>query len=382
MGRPGGGEAMGRRGGVYAFGNNKGGSGKSTLLFQLACSAARADPAGEVLVVDLSLYSDATTLLMGGTARPQVLAASDGAQAALDATRPATRAEGLLRALAAGEEQAKAEPSGFFSGGWNPFKAQAGAGGAKALDLFEFSVAPHASNPAIPENLRVIASCGKLPLEEGEWQAAAERLSEALAALPETCQVYFDTDHLAAAPVSKMAFACANKIVLPMSLDDNDFSRMFIDPTGNSIWGVMQELQDKGLLRAKVWKLVFNRVTALRNEKTEHEGIDSPFTPARACLDQMDAICRQLFECYNGSGFQLFYDGGEVATQRQFNEKYVTAFRSASETTMNIAKLSGSPFCSLKAQKMSVGKVVCDLSRAGLQIEALQQGVQDILKIL
>ena len=377
-----GGGAGAGAGGVYAFGNNKGGSGKSTLLFQLACEAARRDPGGEVLVVDLSLYSDATTLLMGGTARPQVLAASEGAQAALDATRPATRAEGLLRALAAGEEQAKAEPSGFFSGGWNPFKAQPGGGGAKALDLREFSVVPSASNPAVPENLRVVASCGKLPLEEGEWRAAAERLSAALAALPKNCQVYFDTDHLAAAPVSKMAFACADKIVLPMSLDDNDFSRMFIDPTGNSIWGVLQELQDEGLLRAKVWKLVFNRVTALKNEKTQHEGIDSPFTPAKACLDQMDAICRQLFECYSGSGFELFYGGGEVATQRQFNERYVTAFRSASETTMNIAKLSGSPFCSLKAQKMSAGKVNCDLSKATLQIEALQQGIQDILKIL
>ena len=263
-----------------------------------------------------------------------------------------------------------------------PLQGAAGGGGAKALDLRGFSVVPSASNPAVPENLRVVASCGKLPLEEGEWRAAAERLSAALAALPKNCQVYFDTDHLAAAPVSKMAFACADKIVLPMSLDDNDFSRMFIDPTGNSIWGVLQELQDEGLLRAKVWKLVFNRVTALKNEKTQHEGIDSPFTPAKACLDQMDAICRQLFECYSGSGFELFYGGGEVATQRQFNERYVTAFRSASETTMNIAKLSGSPFCSLKAQKMSAGKVNCDLSKATLQIEALQQGIQDILKIL
>ena len=230
---------------THALGNNKGGSGKSTLLFQLACEHARAHPDEETLVVDLSLYSDATTLLMGGTKRPGLLKASRGAQAAMSATTPDTRAEGMLLALAAGEEKVAAGGVGGFFASFNPFvqpPGAAGAAGASELDIRKFAVRPGDVNPTIPGNLLLVASCGELPLAEEDWKAAAERFGAALRLLPSSTAVFIDTDHLANAPVSKMAFATVDRLLVPLSLDDNDFSRMFMDPTGNSLWDVLQNL--------------------------------------------------------------------------------------------------------------------------------------------
>ena len=93
-----------------------------------------------------------------------------------------------------------------------------------------------------PGNLLLVASCGELPLAEEDWKAAAERFGAALRLLPSSTAVFIDTDHLANAPVSKMAFATVDRLLVPLSLDDNDFSRMFMDPTGNSLWDVLQNL--------------------------------------------------------------------------------------------------------------------------------------------
>lgn len=60
------------------FANNKGGSGKTFLGFQFACEAARANPASKVLVVDLSLYSETSGILMGGLKRESALAPTVG----------------------------------------------------------------------------------------------------------------------------------------------------------------------------------------------------------------------------------------------------------------------------------------------------------------
>jgi len=53
-----------------AFCNNRGGVGKTFMTFQTACEAARARPDKKVLVIDLSLYGNVTTLLLGGSSRP------------------------------------------------------------------------------------------------------------------------------------------------------------------------------------------------------------------------------------------------------------------------------------------------------------------------
>ena len=52
---------------TVCFCNNRGGVGKTFMAFQTACEAARARPEKKVLVIDFSLYSDQTALLLGSS---------------------------------------------------------------------------------------------------------------------------------------------------------------------------------------------------------------------------------------------------------------------------------------------------------------------------
>lgn len=50
----------------YVIWANKGGIGKSTLTFQLACTAARANPSKRVIIIDLSPQCDVSRMVLGG----------------------------------------------------------------------------------------------------------------------------------------------------------------------------------------------------------------------------------------------------------------------------------------------------------------------------
>lgn len=389
---------------TYVFANNKGGSGKSTLAFQVACNVAHARPNMQVLAVDLSLYSDVTTMLCGGTSRPSLLAASRGAQRALEGTSKDERVEGLLRALATGKQggMEDAQVSGLF-GGWNPFspskrpaptpKKDGGASGEPPIDLRRFAVRPSdlqkeaedaAVSWAMPSNLWVCCSCGELPLEEQEIPDAVRRLRAALDALPQNWIVIFDTDHLARAPVSELAFCCARKLILPLSIDDNDFSRLFIDPTGNALFDVLEDLEgrEEGWLRAKVHKVVFNNVLHYQNAPSESEGIHLPFTPAKTCVQQIKNMADQMFSVFQGENklVRFFADGQDVQTLAGYRTRYFSGFRKASETVMNASKLLGSPVCLLPSGPVQVDAVSCTIDPKSLQ--ALRQELATLTDVI
>ena len=81
------------------FANNKGGAGKTFMAYQLACEAARSKPESKVLVVDFSIYSDISALLMGGSSRDGFGRPMKGLQVAVDAVDPDARADALVRDL-------------------------------------------------------------------------------------------------------------------------------------------------------------------------------------------------------------------------------------------------------------------------------------------
>ena len=199
----------GPAGDVFTFANNKGGSGKSTMLFQLACAYAQARPEESVLVIDLSLYSDVSTLLMGGTHREQILAACAGEEALVQvASSPDRRAEGLLASL----------------------ERDAGA------DVLDYAVAPCETNPKVPANLKLVASCEKLPDVEGTYYRVASKLRQSLARLGEGWTVFIDTDHLAASGIGKLAMCAATKILVPLSTDDPRLEADVLRPDGAQPW--------------------------------------------------------------------------------------------------------------------------------------------------
>ena len=75
-----------------------------------------------------------------------------------------------------------------------------------------------------------------------DWWPAAQQLKAALANLPGEWVAFFDTDHLAASPLTKLALGATMGTVVPLSLDQGDFARMFEDTTGNSLFKVWARL--------------------------------------------------------------------------------------------------------------------------------------------
>ena len=383
---------------TYVFANNKGGSGESTIAFQLAASVAKARPNTQVLTIDLSLYSDLTTMLCGGTSRPSLLAASRGAQTALEGTSKDERVEGLLRALATGKQGGMSEEdnqvSGLF-GGWNPFsptkrpapKASEGTAGEQPIDLRRFAVRPSDLLAEIdqggdvqwtlPSNLWVCCSCGELPLEPQEVPDAVRRLRSAISALPQNWIVIIDTDHLAKSPVSELAFCAATKLILPLSIDDNDFSRLFIDPTGNALFEVLEGLEGRepGWLQSKVHKVVFNNVLHYQNQPSHNDGVVLPFTPAKACIQQMKNMADQMYSVHTDDNklVRFFMDGHKVGSMEQFRERYFSGMRKASEIVMNASKLLGCPICVLPSGTIAIDTLSCTIDAKVLQ--ALQSEV-------
>ena len=58
-----------------------------------------------------------------------------------------------------------------------------------------------------------------------EWWLAAQQLKQAFARLSGDWTVFADTDHLAASPLSKLAFGALERIVVPLSLRTRETSR-------------------------------------------------------------------------------------------------------------------------------------------------------------
>jgi len=335
------GPGAGPVGDVFTFANNKGGSGKSTMLFQLACAYAQARPEESVLVIDLSLYSDVSTLLMGGTHREQILAACAGEEALVQvASSPDRRAEGLLASL----------------------ERDAGA------DVLDYAVTPCETNPKVPANLKLVASCEKLPDVEGTYYRVASKLRQSLARLGEGWTVFIDTDHLAASGIGKLALCAASKILVPLSTDDLDFKRMFYDPTGHSLVEAIKGLREKSQLHGKLHCFLFNRVKPKKNEEFETEMWRSPFTPNKPTTALLENMAGNLYAYYEEDGFKLF--AGEIRTHADF-KPYFFCFRDGAESVMNASKQGGEPIVAMDHNAR-------DLSRrfpGGLEIKLTKDAI-------
>ena len=376
---------------AIAFANNKGGSGKTFMAFQLACEAARARPACKVLVIDFSLYSDISALLLGGSAREALGAAMKGLQTCADVTSEAVRAEGLVRALEAAamaregvrSESAREVPrrSSVFGtwfargGGREP---EGGIVNGTDVDLTKFMIRPHDYNAEIPENLYLCAGCGtrswgderahlmdidgeEVPLwarQGDEWVGAGQVFRDAVEHLPkEFGAVMIDTDHLAACVLTKLAFAAADSIVIPLSYNDMDFNRLFSDGTGNSLFGVLLAMDSAGTLKARIRKMMFTRVGSTLNTPVESPGgISSPFTPTKTSMAQMDDIARQIWSVCNVAEYRNLFAGiediepTEASAVRTFMNEYFGTLKLMPELASLISTMNGIPVCNMTAQ--------------------------------
>lgn len=387
---------------TVCFCNNRGGVGKTFMAFQTACEAARSRPDKRVLVIDFSLYSDQTALLLGGSARESFGAPMKGLQVTVDVTTCDTRAEGLIRDLehapdAMDCDEDRPASSSIF-GTFFSRKRKTTSPGTKTpprgdgpVDLTRYALRPHDHNPAIPPNLYLIPSAGatswadtqsdhagqhgyaetedqQIPLwaRRGDgWLSAARKLRVALEALPDDFgAVFVDTDHLAACVLTKLALASCEKVIVPLSFDDGDFNRLFQDVTGNALFtDVMVPMRAAGVLAARVCALVFTKVASTKNEAVTTEGgIRSPFKPSLTVMAQMDAMARQVQSaCQADERYaRLFYRDDEFDDEaralvegpaRPFREAYFSAMKLVPDLAANISKMCGMPICAMTGEK-------------------------------
>ena len=387
---------------TVCFCNNRGGVGKTFMAFQTACEAARSRPDKRVLVIDFSLYSDQTALLLGGSARESFGAPMKGLQVTVDVTTCDTRAEGLIRDLehapdAMDCDEDRPASSSIFGTFFSRQRKTTSPGtktpprGDGPVDLTRYALRPHDHNPAIPPNLYLIPSAGatswadtqsdhagqhgyaetedqQIPLwaRRGDgWLSAARKLRVALEALPDDFgAVFVDTDHLAACVLTKLALASCEKVIVPLSFDDGDFNRLFQDVTGNALFtDVMVPMRAAGVLAARVRALVFTKVASTKNEAVTTEGgIRSPFKPSLTVMAQMDAMARQVQSaCQADERYaKLFYSDDEFDDEaralvegpaRPFREAYFSAMKLVPDLAANISKMCGMPICAMTGEK-------------------------------
>mmetsp|Transcript_176 Transcript_176/g.466 ORF Transcript_176/g.466 Transcript_176/m.466 type:complete len:418 (-) Transcript_176:767-2020(-) len=368
-----------------AFCNNRGGVGKTFMAFQTACEAARARPEKKVLVIDFSLYSDISALLMGGSARESFGAPMKGLQVTMDNTEEDTRAEGLIRDLEhAMDTDANSggteTPAGHSIFGAYFAKKPPGGAPPAPVDLSKYMIRPSDHNAAIPSNLYLVPSAGAMswsntqgadtagaddqPLwtrKGNQWWPAARKLRDALDALPADFDaVMFDTDHLAACVLTKMALAVCKAVVVPLSFDDGDFNRLFQDVTGNALFtDVMLPMNDAGYLRAKVTRMVFTKVASRSNEVTiTPKGSPLPFVPPKTVMDQMDNLAQQAWAaCLHDDRYRKLFAGadtleptaGNIVTT--FLATYFTGMKLAPDLAANMSKMNGLPLCTMTSAK-------------------------------
>ncbi|GAB5355742.1 hypothetical protein AAMO2058_000231600 [Amorphochlora amoebiformis] len=64
--------------------------------------------------------------------------------------------------------------------------------------------------------------------------------------------LFFDTDHEIHTPHARLALGCAERLIIPMSLDENDYDRLFIEEI--ALFPVLNKLNDQGVLKAKMYR--------------------------------------------------------------------------------------------------------------------------------
>ena len=375
----------------------QGGSGKTFLLFQTACDAALANRERKVLVVDFSVYSETSALLMGGLSRSHDgrLGATIGMQNTVDHIAENKRADCLVRDLYAYSQPAAApERTGLFGFG-SIRSALFGDKKRAAPRLDEYAVQPHNVNPRVPDNLYLIGGAGKLSWPAAGspvWECSGEDLKVCAGALREGLDnlegewhVFVDTDHLAASHLTKLALGAVDDVVIPLNLDEGDFQRLFEDATCNALFtDVMMPMAAQGYLRAKVRSIVFSKVLPNKNCACEREGMELPFTPAKNDVEMMLnlAASARLAVLQDPELEKTFADDDDIAisnmTDEEFCRSFCTACKMFPAVACSLTKLNGAPLCTLHQTDGTLEGCTADTRPKADTLEALRDEVSFI----
>jgi cellulose biosynthesis protein BcsQ len=346
--------------------NNRGGVGKTFATFQVACAAAYAEPEKKVLVIDFSIYSHLSAMLLGGTAAKSALSAPTGLQTCRSQTTADTRVEGLIRALDSVASTGGKKRQGLFN--------FLGKGVSTEINLMDFAIQPSKFNVAIPSNLYLIASAGtpswtrhneaEVPLwcrSNEDWIGVAEHLRYSIDALPIDFDALFvDTDHLASSVFTRLALATCDSVVVPCSTDTADFQRLYETADAAQFNGVeslftdvMMAMDRAGQLRARVKCMFFAAVASVKNDPTTTTcGISLPFKPTISMMANMDCLAKMAYEtCDKFPQYRMLF-GIEygMPSFETFLGTVFSASKMVPDLAKNISTLNGVPICGMTSQ--------------------------------
>jgi len=304
---------------VIAFVSNRGGIGKSSLVSQVAPAFAALNPTKHVILMDMSIQSDATVFTLGGVAEPT-------------SNVPGIR---TLGGEAASRLPSNVSVLGLVETASALNKRFAWLGGTKPLKW-----KPHAVQPleAIP-NFWLIP--GGKQLFQVTFAELFPLLKKAFSNMDD-CVVFVDTDaELCERGASLAAIAASHELALVLSASWTDYLRVIDDPA-NSLFRNLKDLGEKQCA-PKISRVIFNNLQKRENRACALLSVQGAllFSPPSTTLQTVEEITSHLYSIADYKRFFL----GEPATLAAFVETYVSAVSTVPEGTWKKSWLQGSHIC-------------------------------------
>eukprot|EP00932_Pfiesteria_piscicida_P001028 SRR837773.11002.p1 GENE.SRR837773.11002~~SRR837773.11002.p1 ORF type:complete len:374 (-),score=107.90 SRR837773.11002:56-1087(-) len=324
----------------------------------MACSFAQSHPEAKVLCMDMSEEGDLTKRLMGG----------------VDAARQ--KVSELFGTLFKLVDDAKKEAP------------QTVATRLKSLFLgkrdADLDVVPHCirladHNANVPGNVYLVSSGAyateEEPMTPEELRSTAGRILGALERSPDSWQLFCDTDgDRRPSTFTKLAYNLCDLAIVPLQCSKSDMDRT------ETMFGMMNDLRQRGEINTQILMVVWNMVKAQRNEPCEVSGLTLPFTPAKINAEIMSACNERLCACaWDPAMSGLFLGAGPDTTEADFLSSSVTAVRQFADNAQRPAEELGMPFARMLDLLRESGKTKLTFDSTGVkyQVDAEVLGAAD-----
>ena len=328
---------------IYAIWNNKGGVGKSYLTFQVAAKYAQNNPKKKVLVVDLCPQANSSSMLLGGMIK------GENALSALHATVPRTSIAGYMNDRIVSPYQ-------------NPR-----TGNRYLTQLFKI-------NPAISDNLYLIAGDEQLELQASKVRAATERGPDDAWRLvhmwvrdliADVADAWADVEHTVFVDCNpsfsiytELALSASDRLIVPFSADGS--SKRAVRSVLALAYGVSRQAgqaQSEFFLgtlrhsmnRPKIYMYVGNRLT------------QSYYSSAAAFKTVVTEIGDEIYDVWreNPNEFCIHPPGSALPTNKKAFKAMFQKVVGDANTASVVSSTLGTPICQMTSgSKLVLGKNV------------------------
>ena len=349
---------------IYAIWNNKGGVGKSYLTFQVASEYAQQNPNKRVLVIDLCPQANSSSMLLGGMIN------GENALTALHGTVPRTSIAGYIDDRIVSPYQNPRTGSRYVT-------QLAGA------------------NPALPNNLYLIAGDEQLELQSSRVRAATERgpddawrlvhmwMRDLIADVADAWADHEYTVFVDCNPsfsiYTELALSASDRLIIPFSADGS--SKRAVRSVLALAYGVSRQpgqAQSEFFLgtlrhqmnRPKIYMYVGNRLT------------QSYYSSAAAFKTVVGEIGDEIYDVWraNPNEFSIHPAGSPLPTSKKTFKAMFQKEVGDANTASVVSSTLGTPICRMTSgTKVVLGKnVVVNQS----QLDKQAPNIRDVVSAI